>query len=118
MKLDLVVALVDLEHHHGSLGVDAAELIALVRVALAIEGPRMARAHQLVGGDVALTEVVVEMRAKPRRGADAPVVISPHHELLTVNVDRNDPTAHYSVACDAHSRLTGELAHDACAVVE
>ena len=49
---------------HRSLRVDAALLVALVRVAPAVERPGMTRAHELVADDEALREVVVEVTGR------------------------------------------------------
>src|SRR5438105_4769490 len=118
VELDDVVALVDVQHRNGALRVDAAELIAFVRVAVAVEGPRVPCADQLVAGDVALAQVVVEVRASAWRRANPSVEASPHHELLTVDVHCNHASGRHCVALDAHSRLTDDVAYDARAVVQ
>ena len=54
----------ELQHRYLALRIDATELVALVRVAAAVECPAVARAHELVADDEALREIVVEMRAR------------------------------------------------------
>ena len=113
LELDHVGTLLDVQRHDGSLGIDAAELIAFVRVAAAVECPRMSRTHQLVSGDIALAEVMIEVRAPPRRRAHLSVVSPPHHELLAVHVDCDHAAGADRIAFDAHSALAdvGEPVH-------
>ena len=100
-----------------ALGVDPPELVALVRVAVAVEGPRVTRAHELVADDVTLREVVVEVRAPAGRAAEAPVGAPPHHELLVPDVDRSHLAGASSVAGSPLGRIR-ERAHDPFALVE
>src|SRR2546422_7347235 len=69
--------LADLQRRDRALRVYPAEFVALVRVAGTVEGPGMTGAHELIPGDVALGEVVVEVRATPGRAAEAAVHPSP-----------------------------------------
>ena len=64
-------------------GIDAPELVALVRVAAAVERPAVARAHELVVDDVALGEIVVEVRARcAARCRSSPRAAAPHDVLV------------------------------------
>ena len=80
-----------LDHHERrdrALRVDAAELVALVRVAVAVERPRVPGAHELVAVDVTLGEIVVEVGAPTRPAAQTTVVAAPDHVVVAVDLDR------------------------------
>src|SRR5207244_4762926 len=81
--------------HSRPFEIDPAELVAFVRVAGAVERPGVARTHKLVVSDVALGEVVVEMRATPGRAAKATVHSPPQHVFLTRDVDRTHLTGRH-----------------------
>jgi hypothetical protein len=88
--LGVVAALAYVEALDVSLRIDAPELVALVRVALAVECPPVARAHELVAGDVAVGEIVIEMRAPSGNTAYSAVDAAPEHALCIVELHRDD----------------------------
>src|SRR4029078_9995355 len=89
------------QRDHGSIGISSPELVALVHVAPAVEGPAMTRAHELVARHVTLGEVAVEMRTEPRRASEKAAESTPHDAFLTVDFDRRDRTGRQGV--DVHS---------------
>ncbi len=80
---------VSYQRRDGALGVDPAELVALVRVALAVERPRVAGADELVAGDVTLGEIVVEVRAPARNAAQRTVGAAPDDVVVGPRCDLN-----------------------------
>ena len=80
----------DHERRDRALRIDAAELVALVRVAVAVERPRVPGAHELVAGDVTLREIVVEVGAPAGRAAEPTVMTAPEHVVVAVDSDRAD----------------------------
>src|SRR5258706_12045894 len=86
-ELDRPVGFADHELRDRALGIDPAELIALVRDAGAVEGPRVTGAYELVAGDVANGQIVVEVRAASGRTAEATVGSPPHHVFLVGDID-------------------------------
>ena len=102
-RLDAVGVLSQRQRRHAALRVDAAELVALVRVAATVERPAVARAHELVVDDEALGEIVVEVRARSGRAPELAAAAAPHDVLVAVDLDRDD-----RAAC-ARSRGRGAL---------
>src|SRR5436190_14700025 len=112
---DGVAHLLERQRDHGSLAVDATELVAFVHVAATVERPSMPRAHELVAVDVAFGEITVEMRTEPRRAPEPAVETAPHDTLVSVDFDRCDRAGCQGV--DAHS-VPGRAVDHACEGVE
>ena len=104
-EVDDVVVLGEHEDRHRTLRVDPAQLVALVSVPVAVEGPPVPGAHQLARVDVAVGEIVVEMRAPTRRAAHTPVGAAPHDELLAGELDGAHAARRDRARGDAHRQL-------------
>jgi len=78
------------ERGDAALRIDPAELVALVRVPVAVERPRVPGAHELVAFDVTFGQIVVEVGAPAGRAAEPTVMTAPEHVVVAVDSDRAD----------------------------